>query len=277
MKTKFCVYFLFLFLFFAPAAGFAEGQNVSAVLSQEIANGGTIDFSPFFGVVRLPAGITIHFLMLIISSVMIVGLFLYSMRTAALKPKGILVVIESLIAFVQEDIVFPVMGKEKGEKWLPFFCTLFLFIVTINLLGLIPCFKTATGNINVTTALAVMVLFLVFIVGIKNLGICKFFVNLYPHGAARPIGLFVAFLEFAGIFVKITILSLRLFANMFAGHLAIFSFLMLIFVLSPMAGLFAVPFTIFTYLLEIIISLIQALVFTLLSCIFITMASTVHE
>jgi F-type H+-transporting ATPase subunit a len=63
---------------------------------------------------------------------------------------------------------------------------------------------------------------------------------------------------------------------MFAGHLAIFSFLMLIFLLSPWAGAFAVPFTIFIYLLEILSSLIQAFVFTLLSCIFITMASSAH-
>ncbi len=278
MRNKLIVYcFLVLLFVFTPVVVFAQGENISEVLSQEIANGRVWDIFPFLPVVHLPAGITVHFLMLIISAALILGAFLYGRKMAALKPKGLLVVLESLMAFVQEDIVFPVMGKEKGEKWFPFFCTLFLFILTTNLLGLIPCFKAATGNINVTTALAAMILVLVFVIGIKSLGIRKFFTNLYPKDTVFFIGIFIALLEFVGIFIKTIVLSLRLFANMFAGHLAILSFLMLIFILNPKAGFFCVPFSIFTYLLEVVIGLIQAMVFTLLSCIFITMASTVQE
>jgi F-type H+-transporting ATPase subunit a len=168
------------------------------------------------------------------------------------------------------------MGERRGEKWLPFFSTLFLFIVTINLLGLIPAFKTATGNINVTTALSVIIFALIFIVGFRNLGVAGFFKNMYPEGTPLPIGGFILFLETVGIFIKSMVLSLRIFANMFAGHLAILSFLVLIFVLSTWAVVIAVPFALFTYLLEILIALIQAFVFTLLSCIFINMASSSH-
>ncbi|MBU1087924.1 MAG: F0F1 ATP synthase subunit A [Candidatus Omnitrophica bacterium] len=277
MKNKYVFYFLLIYLLFSPAAVFAQEGNVSEVLFQEIANGKTLDIFPFLPAVQLPLGISVHFFMLLISAGLILALFFYGKRNISLKPRGLLVVLENMITFVQDDIVFPIMGEDKGAKWLPFFCTLFFFLLTINLLGLIPCFKTATGNINVTSALAAMILILVFAVGIKNLGIRKFFVNLYPQGTVLPIGIFVAFLEFTGMFLKTAVLSLRLFANMFAGHLAIFSFLMLIFILSPFAGIFAVPFTIFTYLLEVLVSLIQAFVFTLLSCIFITMASSVHE
>ncbi|MFH1063105.1 MAG: F0F1 ATP synthase subunit A [Candidatus Omnitrophota bacterium] len=277
MKNKYLAYFLLVYLLFSPAAVFAQQENVSDVLSQEIANGKTLDIFPYLPAIQFPAGITIHFFMLILSAVLIIALFFYGKLNISLKPRGLLVVLENMIGFVQDDIVFPIMGEAQGAKWLPFFCTLFFFLLTSNLLGLIPCFKTATGNINVTSALAAMILILVFAAGIKNLGTRKFFVNLYPQGTAWPIGIFVAFLEFSGMFLKTAVLSLRLFANIFAGHLAIFSFLMLIFILSPFAGIFAVPFTIFTYLLEVLVGLIQAFVFTLLSCIFITMASSVHE
>ena len=277
MKIKPTIGFVSFFLPACPAFAFGEDGNVSEALSREITNGNTLNIFPGLPALQLPAGITVHFFMLLLSAFLIVALFLYGSRSISSQPKGLLVVLESVILFVQDDIVVPVMGKKRGEAWLPFFCTLFVFLLTVNLIGLIPAFKTATGNINVTTALAAMILLLVFVVGIQSLGIRKFFENLYPEGTAKPIGIFVFFLEFFGIFIKTTVLSLRLFANMFAGHLAILSFLMLIFMLSPLVGIFAVPFSVFTYTLEVIISLIQALVFTLLSCIFITMASSIHE
>ena len=110
--------------------------------------------------------------------------------------------------------------------------------------------------------------------GIKNLGLPGFFRNFFPEGTNVPVGLFVAFLEFLGLITKSLVLSLRLFANMLAGHLAILSFLVLMFVISPLFGVVALPFAVFTYTLEVLVALIQAFVFTLLSCIFITMAST---
>ena len=166
------------------------------------------------------------------------------------------------------------MGEERGEKWLPFFFTMFLFIAVMNMLGLIPAFKTATGNINVTTGIAVIVLLLTFIAGFKSLGFVHFFKNLYPEGTPVVIGIFVMLLELLSMFTKSMVLSLRLFANMFAGHLAILSFLVLIFVITPFFGFISVPFSVFTYTLEVLVGLLQAFVFTLLSCIFITMAST---
>jgi len=271
------VFFIFLFLFYSKAIAFGNETDVSSILFHEVANGNTMDIFPFVPSIHFPPLITAHFVMLLIAAILILTLLFYAKRTMSLKPKGFQTAIESVILFVQDDIVFPVMGEARGRKWLPFFSTLFIFLFTVNLLGLIPAFKTATGNINVTTSLSVLILCLIFIVGLKNIGFKKFFVNFYPKGIAFPIGIFVASLEFAGIFIKSIVLSLRLFANMFAGHLAIFSFLMLIFVMNPFMGIFAVPCAVFTYLLEIIIGLIQALVFTLLSCIFITMSSSAHE
>ncbi len=151
-----------------------------------------------------------------------------------------------------------------------------IFLLLVNFLGLIPAFKTATGNINVTSALAAMILVLIFVIGFYKIGIVQFFKNFYPENTNLFIGLFVAFLEFFGLFIKSIVLSLRIFANMFAGHLAILSFITLIFVLSPFFTLISLPFALFTYVLELLVALIQALVFTLLSCIFITQASSAH-
>ncbi|RKX92689.1 MAG: ATP synthase F0 subunit A [Spirochaetes bacterium] len=268
---------IFSFLLFSGGTSlFAESGDVdiSGTLFHHILNGRSVDLFPGVPAVTLPLGISVHQAMLFVSVVLILLLFLRAARNKSMKPKGVRSIAEIMILFVRDDIVYPVMGKERGEKWLSFFISLFVFLLTVNLIGLIPAFKTATGNINVTTAMAVIVFFLTFAVGFKELGVPGFFKNMYPEGVAFPIGIFVVLLEFIGLFTKSIVLSLRLFANMFAGHLAILSFLVLIFVISPFFSLVSVPFAVFTYVLEVLVALLQAFVFTLLSCIFISMAST---
>jgi len=251
-----------------------NSPDVAGTLFEHVLDGQTLEIFPFLPVITLPPGLTMHRLMLILSVVFIAAFFLAWIKKGDLKPRARTVFLESLILFVRDDIVYPIMGEERGEKWLPFFSTMFLFISTMNLLGLIPALKTATGNINVTTAMAIIVLLLTFIAGFKSLGIVHFFKNLFPEGTPLGIGIFVMLLEFLSLFTKSMVLSLRLFANMFAGHLAILSFLVLIFVITPFFGFISVPFSVFTYTLEVLVGLLQAFVFTLLSCIFIMMAST---
>ncbi len=250
--------------------------SVSAVLFEHILDGTSLTLLPFTPPVSLPFGMTVHFLMILLTVLLVCGSFLLSFWKPALKPKGLAMALEMLVLYVRDGIVFPIMGEKRGERWLPFFTSLFVFILVLNVLGLFPAFKSATGNLAVTTALALITLVLVFVIGIIKLGLWQFFKNFYPKGSPLPIGLFVATLEFLGILTKSIVLSLRLFANMFAGHLAILSFLVLMFVLSPFFSAVSLPFAVFTYLLEVLVSLIQALVFTLLSCIFIKMASTSH-
>lgn len=275
LKRRASVIFSFL-LFLGGTSLFAESSEVdiSGTLFHHILNGRSLDLFPGVPAVKLPFGISVHQFMLVLSVLLILLLFLVAARNKTMKPKGVRSVAESLVLFVRDDIVYPVMGEKRGEKWLPFFISMFLFLLTVNLIGLIPAFKTATGNINVTTAMAVVVFVLTFAVGFKELGVAGFFKNMYPEGVAPPIGIFVVLLEFIGLFTKSIVLSLRLFANMFAGHLAILSFLVLIFVISPFFSLVSLPFAVFTYVLEVLVALLQAFVFTLLSCIFITMAST---
>jgi F-type H+-transporting ATPase subunit a len=251
--------------------------DISKILFHHVLNNNELELIPGMPPIILPFGITVHLLMIWLAVALIAVLFYLNFRKRNLKIRGFAVVLESLVLFVRDDIVYPVMGEKRGKVWLPFFVTLFLFILVVNMLGLIPAFKSATGNINVTTALALMILALIIIIGIKNLGVKLFFANMYPDGTPKAIGLFVTFLEVFGTFIKAMVLSLRLFANMFAGHLAILSFLVLIFILGPVSSLIAVPFTVFTYSLEVLVALIQALVFTLLSCIFIVLASSSHS
>ncbi|MBN2444107.1 MAG: F0F1 ATP synthase subunit A [Spirochaetales bacterium] len=267
-----------LIFFFLTVLAFSQeaGPNLSETLFSHIQDSTQFEPFPFVPPVLLPFGMTVHMLMLLLAALLILAVFLPAFRKPILKPKRVIVFLESIVLFVRDDIVYPVMGKTRGEKWTPFFSTIFIFLLAINYLGLIPAFKSATGSITVTSALSIMIMVLIFGVGIKKIGFVHFFKNYYPEGTPLPIGLFVALLEFVGVFIKTIVLSLRLFANMFAGHLAILSFLLLMFVLNPLFGFVAVPFTVFTFALEVLVALIQALVFTLLSCIFITMASSAH-
>jgi len=226
---------------------------------------------------KLPLGVGLHAVMVLLAVSLIAGAFLWCFRKPTLKPHGLTLALEVVVLFLRDDLVYPIMGSRRGQHWLPFFTSLFFLILVMNVLGLIPLFKAATGNLAVTTALALMVLVLIFGVGIKRLGPGGFLKNLYPEGSPLAIGLFVAFLELVGLFTKSAVLSLRLFANMFAGHLAILSFLVLLIIVHPVFAVVSLPFAVFTYLLEVLISLIQALVFTLLSCLFIHMASSSHE
>ncbi len=234
----------------------------------------------FLPAIPLPAihigGITIavtaHSLMMLLASCILAALFIPSFKKQLIVPRGLACALEPAVMFVRNDIVYPAMGEELGKKWWPFFATVFFFILTCNLMGLIPVFKTATGNVNVTAGMSLMILFLIFAAGMKALGPFKFFTNMIPKGAPLPIGLIILGIELFGFFIKAFALCLRLFANMIAGHIVILALLILIFLLHPIASLFSVPLALFINILEILVALIQALVFTLLSCIFIGMA-----
>ena len=274
LRSKLLLLFIILFLSVLPVFAADAEDDVSGTLFHHVLNGNEITLFPTAPVVILPFGMSMHLFMLFLSVILIAVLFLISVKKGVLKPKGMLVFLEIIVLFVRDDIVYPVMGEKRGEVWLTFFSTQFIFLSVVNLIGLIPAFKSAMGNINVTSAMALIVFILMFGIGIKNLGFFKFFKNFYPEGVSWPLGIFVGLLEFVGIFTKAIVLSLRLFANMFAGHLAILSFLVLIFVINPFFGFVAVPFAVFTYTLEVLVALLQAFVFTLLSCIFIMMSST---
>jgi F-type H+-transporting ATPase subunit a len=143
----------------------------------------------------------------------------------------------------------------------------------MNMLGLIPYCASATSNIGVTLALALFTFFITQAAGIRNAGVVGYLKHLTGgvHWALWPIMIPV---EFLGLFTKPFALTIRLFANMVAGHIVIFFLLGLIFILkTAWLALVSVPFAFAIYLLELFVALVQAYVFTMLSSLFIGMGS----
>ncbi len=231
---------------------------------------------PVFKIGNFTLPVTKHVIMMWITSLLLTVSLILAFRRQSIIPGGITSILEPIALFVRNDIVFSIMGGEMGEKWWPFFASIFFFVLGCNMLGLIPLFATATGNLSITAGLALVILFLIFFAGIKSLGPIGFFKNMIPSGVPWPLVIIIFPIEVLGLFIKAFSLSLRLFANMMAGHIVIVSLLALIFIMHPLAFMLSVPFALFIYLLEIIVALIQALVFTLLSCIFISMACSHH-
>ena len=186
-------------------------------------------------------------------------------------PRGIAKFLEPIIVFVRDDIAKENIGP-KYEKYLPFLLTIFFFILFSNLFGLIPFSPfgyNLTGNIVVTFVLAAMVFFVTNLSG--NKAYWKHI--LWPPDVPVVIKPFIAAIELLGIFIKPFALMIRLFANIFAGHTIILTFITLIFVFKnwgvPLAAGFG---TVFMYISELLVAFLQAYVFTLLAAIYIGMA-----
>lgn len=187
---------------------------------------------------------------------------------------------ETIILFVRDEIARPNLG-DKANKYLPYLLTAFFFILTSNLLGLVPFGATATSNLMVTVVLATFTFILTQLGGTKDYWMHIF----WPPGIPTFVKPILMPVELLGIFTKPIALAIRLFANMTAGHLVILSLIGLIFSFAQLFGTGAgfgvapvsVAFALFVYMLELLVSLIQAYVFTMLSALFISMAIAEHH
>ncbi len=223
---------------------------------------------PFLPVIHLPEFISLHGVMIIFCALILVVLFCGFYRHGQRVPTGITNLLEAFVQFIRDEITIPFLGQEDGVQFTPFFCTLFFFILGLNLLGQIPLFATATSNINVTFPLAFITFYLMTVMTLQKRGLKGFFRAIVPSGVPWPILILIVPLEFLGIFIKTVTLMLRLFANMLAGHIVILCLLGLIILF----GLWALPalvLAIFFSLLEILIVFLQAYIFVLLSALFI--------
>lgn len=244
--------------------------------------------------------ITKHIIMLLISAfvtflVAFFGTKKYRKNIQA-KPKGLSQIFEVLMDFINKEIVIPNIGSNYARTWAPVAMTFFVFILTCNLLGLIPFFEfikwgggggsTATGNFGVTLGLATITFFAIIIAGIKKHGFVGHWKNMIPSDVPAPVLIILIPIEIIGMFVKPFALIMRLGANMTAGHIgmvAIFALPIILgngvadpshlnYTIGFFAGFIAVLLNTAIYGLEIIVCLVQAYVFTLLSCVFIGMA-----
>ncbi len=260
------------------------GGSDSGWILHHVMDSHTLDFEPFFSI-QLPHfelfGIDISitkyiFFMWIVALILFVTLYIVSKKYKnSLIPRGISNVVEITVLFVRDEIVKPTIGKGY-EKFLPYLLTVFFFILLSNIFGLIPYAVTVTGNIAVTAALAVISFVAIQFGGIRSHGMFKYFKGLVPSGMPPWILIIIIPLEILGLFTKPFALCIRLFANMIAGHVVILSLLGLIFILqTALVAPVSIAFAIFIYLLELLVALIQAYIFTILTSLFIGMA--VHQ
>ena len=191
-------------------------------------------------------------------------------------PKGIQAFLEPLILFVRDDIIKSSIGP-KYKRYTVFLLTTFFFILTNNLLGLTPGAANVTGNISVTLVLSLFTFIIITISA--NKGYWKHLIK--PPGTPLPLLPIMIPIEIFGVFTKPFALMIRLFANITAGHIIIFSLISLIFVASNngenvVAGWAVAPlsvmFVLFIFLIEILVAFLQAYIFTLLSAVFIGLA-----
>ena len=289
------------------------GPNIIHHVSNSDISHPIIKIPEIFGI---DFSVTKHVLMLwivtfIVSFVVIFPLRKYLSSNGKVKSKWV-TLIEYIVEFVKDSISRPNVGQSWVMTWTPLFLTFFFFILFANGIGMVPIFDTiglldrfflktdshstinnilhggvtATGNFNVTAGLATVTFFSIIIAGVKKYGFIKHWKNLVPHGLAWPVYIILIPIELMGLFVKPFALTMRLAANMTGGHIAILALLSLMAIIGEMfasaligigVGLISVPMAAAIYGLEIIVVLVQAYVFTLLTAVFVGMAINVHH
>ena len=201
-------------------------------------------------------------------------------------PTGVQNLVEPFILFVRDEIAIPSIGPKKYEKFLPYLLTIFFFIWINNMMGLIPIFPggaNVTGNIAVTMILALFTFTITSINGNKNYWLHIINPPGVPWWLKIPLPL-IPIIEIVGMLIKPIVLMIRLFANITAGHIIALGFFSLIFIFGEMnvaigygVSLLTIAFTIFMTMIELLVALIQAFVFTLLSSLYFSMATEEHH
>ena len=292
------------------------GPNIISHVSNSDITHPVIDLPSFFGInfsiTKHVVMLWIASIILLLSIIIPVRIFL-NKKTKI--PKGWINALELIIKFIRDSIVRPNVGNKWVMTWTPVMLTFFFFILYANTLGMIPIFDilglvnrfvlkvpysdstnfingllhggvTATGNFNVTAGLATVTFFSIILAGTLAHGFIKHFKNLVPHGLPGPVYIILIPIEVMGLFVKPFALTMRLAANMTGGHIALLALLSLMAIFGEMfnsvlvgigVAFISVPMAAAITGLEIIVILVQAYVFTLLTSVFIGMAINVHH
>ena len=235
-------------------------------------------------------------------------------RRGTMVPSGpVMGLIEYVAVRIRDEIVAPNVGKKWVDTYTPLILLFFLFIVAANAIGLIPIFDllalvnhtvlhlpedafltrlshggvTATGNFNVTAALATISFIAIITAGVRAHGFFGHWKNMVPHGVHPALAVALIPIEVMGMFVRPFALTMRLAANMTGGHIAVLAVLSIIFIMADVTrsalvglgvGLPALALAVGISLLEAIVVVpVQAFVFTLLTAVFIGMAINAHH
>jgi len=266
-----------------PSAGAEPGGepfNPGELIAHHISDSRALEL-PFVGEVRLPTlhlfgyelPVTKYVVMMWVASAILLLVAWLATRRRTLVPHGVHNVMEAIVVFVRDELARKNIGRE-GDRYVSYLLSTFAFILTCNLLGLVPYASTATGNIGVTAGLAIMAFLMTQYGGMREHGVVGHFKNLVPHG--MPVWLLPIMIpvEFVGMFTKPFALCIRLFANMTGGHVAILSFFSIVFILKRVwvGAVLSVPMALFISGIELLVAFLQAYIFTMLTSLFIGMS-----
>jgi F-type H+-transporting ATPase subunit a len=300
----------------AAVEGHAGKFDAGETIIHHVANSSVTDplihLPTVFGI---DLSVTKHVMMLWVVALVLFTVVSWAVRRYLkqdrLVPSGFMNALEAVVVFVRDEIVQPNVGKKWVGTWAPLLLTFAFFIFSANVVGLIPIFDvlglldhfvlhtgedsivkhlmhggtTATANYNVTAALATITFGAIIVAGSMAHGFFKHWKNLVPHGLAWPIYILLIPIEIMGMFVRPFALTMRLAANMTGGHIAILALLSLVFLFAEIggaaagvgAGVLTLALSVGISGLEIIVVLVQAYVFTLLTAVFVGMAIHVHH
>lgn len=193
---------------------------------------------------------------------------------------------EVILVFLRDEVARPAIGKHDADRFMPFLWTMFFFVLFSNILGMLPWSGTATGSLSTTAVLAGITFLTVIVSGMLKLGVIGFWRAQVPHmdlpvALAIPLIPMIFGIEVMGLFIKHTILAIRLLANMFAGHVVL---AVIVGFIVETAGSYlwwgVLPASVFgavaISLLELFVAFLQAYIFTFLSALFIGMAVHPH-
>ena len=229
----------------------------------------------------LDLGPTKHLVFLGITVVVMLVVLRLALRNYAPDrvPRGLAAFVELILVFIRDEIAEKNIGHD-GRKYTPLLASFFSFILVSALIGLLPRASTATGNLSVTLALATVSFLATQWAGIRKFGFVHHFTGMIPSGLPWWLIPVMIPVELLGMFARPFALTVRLFANMIAGHMVITTLLLLIPLMAKVStalGLIMIPVSLalglFIMFLEILVAFLQAFIFTLLSSIFIGMAA----
>lgn len=298
----------------AEGAGtFNAGEVIIGHVSNSPIGHPLIHLPTVFGV---DLSVTKHVLMLWIVAALVFFIITTTVRRFVrqdrLVPSGFMTVIEIVVEFIRDSIVAPNVGRKWVDTWTPLLLTIGFFIFTANLIGIFPIFDviglfahalgapeesflvrvvhggtTATGNFNVTAALATISFFAIIVAGARAHGFVQHWKNIVPSGLPIFIYPILIPIEILGMFVRPFALTARLAANMTGGHIAILAIISFVFIFTQqfsaavgvgVGALLSVPLAVGMMALEAIVVVpVQAYVFTLLTAVFIGMAIHAHH
>jgi F-type H+-transporting ATPase subunit a len=220
-------------------------------------------------------GLSNHLIMLWIVCAVATAVLTFAARSTSAPGLVLRGCVEATSLYVRDEMLHPIF-HEHTDAYLPYFLSLFFFILACNLIGLVPGAHAITGNITVTAALAVCTFLMIQFAGVKEQGLFSYLKHIVPGGVPLALWPVLFVIEVFGMIAKCISLSIRLFANIIAGHIVSLAFLSLIFIFaeaSKIVGLAVAPaavgLALFVYTMDVLVAFLQAYIFTILTALFV--------